>query len=72
MQRLNALTTVVSKPEWLQVERRANVEDVGVTALLQVGDAQFRSEIAEEEYCYSTFAQQYMVDLLVFFRYQDQ
>ena len=34
------LTAMVSKPRWLHVEWRANVEDVRVTALKQVRDAQ--------------------------------
>ena len=44
-----SLTIVSSKKFQLPCERWTNVEDVRVTALLQVGDAQFRSEIAEEE-----------------------
>lgn len=34
------LTAVVGKPPWLHVEGRADVEDVGVPSLTQVGDTQ--------------------------------
>ena len=34
------LTTVIGKPCWLEVERGADVEDVRVTALAQVGNAE--------------------------------
>ena len=34
------LTTVVAEPNWLHVERRTDVENVRVTALQQIGEAQ--------------------------------
>lgn len=49
------LTTMIFEPQGIQIQRRAEVQDMGVPTLLQVGKACFRPERYSDKLVISYF-----------------